>query len=610
MRFTLAVVLLTALRLNAQNDWPVYGHDPGGLRYSPLTQINPKNAGRLERAWTFHSGKAGSQVTPLVIGGIMYITAPNGIYALEPETGKVLWKYAFASVVTRRGVAYWPGDKTTHPRVYASAGSDLVAIDVTTGKLAPGFGEEGLVDMKKGVLGDLPDARLTMASPPAVYKDILITGSNNNEPAPSAGAYGDIRGWDARTGKLLWTFHTVPRKGEPGNETWPGDSWKNRSGVNNWGFMTVDVERGLVFIPLGCPTSDFYGADRPGNGLYGNSLVALDAATGKLKWHQQLVHHDLWDYDLAAPPALFDVTRDGRKIPAVAQITKMGMLFVFDRTTGKPVYGMEERPVPQSKVPGEKTSPTQPFPVKPEPLAKLSFTKDQLYSKTPEHAAFCKALYEDQQLGGASPYQPFPLEGNALTWPSTLGGGNWSGVSVDPKLGYVFTNIMNLAQWGHMEKKTDEKTGEVTYARAAAFGGSYARFWDPANHIPCQEPPFGELVAINSATGDIAWRVPLGIVEELEEKGVHNTGALNLGGSIATASGLVFIGATNDNRIRAFESKTGRELWAGKLDADGQATPITYMGKDGRQYVAIMAGGGSYWGAPAGDALIAFALPK
>ena len=610
MRFTLAVVLLTALRLNAQNDWPVYGHDPGGLRYSPLTQINPKNAGRLERAWTFHSGKAGSQVTPLVIGGIMYITAPNGIYALEPETGKVLWKYAFASVVTRRGVAYWPGDKTTHPRVYASAGSDLVAIDVTTGKLAPGFGEEGLVDMKKGVLGDLPDARLTMASPPAVYKDILITGSNNNEPAPSTGAYGDIRGWDARTGKQLWPFHTVPRKGEPGNETWPGDSWKNRSGVNNWGFMTIDVERGLVFIPLGCPTSDFYGADRPGNGLYGNSLVALDAATGKLKWHQQLVHHDLWDYDLAAPPALFDVTRDGRKIPAVAQITKMGMLFVFDRTTGKPVYGMEERPVPQSKVPGEKTSSTQPFPVKPEPLAKLSFTKDQLYSKTPEHAAFCKALYEDQQLGGASPYQPFPLEGNALTWPSTLGGGNWSGVSVDPKLGYVFTNIMNLAQWGHMEKKTDEKTGEVTYARAAAFGGSYARFWDPANHIPCQEPPFGELVAINSATGDIAWRVPLGIVEELEEKGVHNTGALNLGGSIATASGVVFIGATNDNRIRAFESKTGRELWAGKLDADGQATPITYMGKDGRQYVAIMAGGGSYWGAPAGDALIAFALPK
>ncbi|MES1262022.1 MAG: PQQ-binding-like beta-propeller repeat protein, partial [Acidobacteriota bacterium] len=395
----------------------------------------------------------------------------------------------------------------------------------------------------------------------------------------------------------------------PGNETWEGDSWKNRSGVNNWGFMTVDVERGLVFVTLGCPTSDFYGADRRGNGLYGNSLVALDAATGKLRWHQQLVHHDLWDYDLAAPPALLEITREGKKIPAVAQITKMGMLFVFDRTTGQPVYGMEERAVPQTKVPGEQTSLTQPFPLKPPPLAKLSFTKDEIYSKTPEHAAFCKALYEDQHLSGGGPFLPFPVEGNALTWPSTLGGGNWSGVSVDPTLGYVFTNIMNLAQWGHMEKKIDDQTGEATYARAAAFGGSYARFWDPSNHIPCQEPPFGELVAVNAATGDIAWRVPLGVVEELEARGVHNTGALNLGGSIATASGLVFIAATNDNRIRAFESKTGKELWAGALDADGQATPITYRGKDGRQYVAIMAGGGSYWGAPAGDALIAFALP-
>jgi glucose dehydrogenase len=598
-----------ATALTAQNDWPVYGHDAGGQRYSPLTQITPKNVNKLERAWTFHSGKAGSQVTPLVVGGVMYITAPNGIYALEPETGKVLWKYPVASLVTRRGLAWWPGDAHTHPRVFASAGSDLVALDVTTGKLAPGFGDEGLVDMKKGVLEGLADARLTMASPPAIYKDIVITGSNNNEPAPSQGAYGDVRGWDARTGRLLWTFHTVPRKGEPGNETWAGESWKNRSGVNNWGFMTVDVERGMVFVPLGCLTSDFYGADRHGDGLYGNSLVALDAATGKVRWHRQLVHHDLWDYDLAAPPALLEVNRAGKKISAVAQITKMGMLFVFDRTNGNPVYGMEERAVPQSVVPGEQTSPTQPFPVKPPPLAKMTFRPEDIYSKTPEHASFCKALVEEQHLATTGPFTPFPVEGNALTWPSTLGGGNWSGVSVDPKLGYVFTNIMNLAQWGHMEKKVDTATGQETWVRAAAFGGAYARFWDPANRIPCQDPPFGELVAVNTATGDIAWRTPLGIVEELEAKGVHNTGALNLGGSIATASGLVFIAATNDNRIRAFESKTGKELWAGKIDADGQSTPVTFLGRDGRQYVVIMAGGGSFWGAPAGDALIAFALP-
>ncbi len=345
--------------------------------------------------------------------------------------------------------------------------------------------------------------------------------------------------------------------------------------------------------------------DRHGNGLYGNSLVALDAATGKVKWYQQLVHHDLWDYDVAAPPALFDITRAGRKIPAVAQITKMGMLFVFNRLTGEPVYGMEERPVAQSRVPGEQTSPTQPFPLKPPPLSKMSFAKDDLYTKTPEHAAFCKALYENEKLTNAGPYSPYQPDTNTLAWPSTLGGGNWSGVSIDPKLGYIFTNVMNLAQWGRMEKAPDG-----AWSRAASFGGVYARFWDPKNHIPCQEPPFGELVAVNSSTGDIAWRVPLGIVEELEAQGVHNTGALNLGGSIATAGGLVFIGATNDNRIRAFESKTGKELWAGMLDADGQATPITYQGKDGRQYVVIMAGGGPFWGAPGGDSLIAFALPK
>jgi glucose dehydrogenase len=597
----LMLALLLTLPAVAQTDWPVYGHDPGGMRYSPLTQINPKNVAQLERAWTFSSGKVGSQVTPLVIGGVMYITAPNGVYALQPETGKVLWKYAIASFVTRRGITYWPGDRNTHPRVFTGAGSDLIALDVTTGRPATGFGEEGVVDMKKGVLGELEDARLTMSSPPAIYKDILITGSNNNEPAPSTGAYGDIRGWDARTGKLLWTFHTVPRPGEPGNETWPKDAWKNRSGVNNWGLMTVDVERGLVFVPLGCPTSDFYGADRHGDGLYGNSLVALDVATGKVKWHQQLVHHDLWDYDVAAPPALFEI----RKTPAVAQITKMGLLFIFNRVTGEPIYAMEERPVAQSRVPGEQSSPTQPFPLKPRPLSRMSFTKEDLYSKTPEHAAFCKALFDNEKLTNAGPYSPYQTDANTLAWPSTLGGGNWSGVSIDPKLGYIFTNVMNLAQWGRMEKKADG-----TYARTATFGGNYARFWDPKNHIPCQEPPFGELVAVNSATGDIAWHVPLGIVEELEVKGVHNTGALNLGGSIATAAGLVFIGATNDNRIRAFESKTGKELWAGKLDADGQATPITYQGKDGRQYVVIMAGGGPYWGAPGGDSLVAFALPK
>ena len=603
-----AALLLTTLAA-AQTDWPVYGHDAGGTRHSPLTQITPANVATLERAWTFHGGRPGSQVTPVVVGGIMYITAPEAVHALEPETGKELWQFASPGI-TRRGLAWWPGNAAMHPRLFVSSNSDLLAIDATTGKLAPGFGNEGKVDMKKGVLGDLPDARFAMQSPPAIYKDIVITGSNNNEPAPSQGAYGDVRGWDAKTGKLLWTFHTVPRPGEPGNETWPGDSWKNRSGVNNWGLMTLDMERGLVFVPLGAPTTDFYGADRPGIGLYGNSLVALDAATGKVKWFQQLVHHDVWDYDLAAPPAMIEATMNGKKVPAVAQITKMGMLFVFERTTGKPIWGMEERKVAASKVPGEKTSPTQPFPLKPEPLSKMTFTPADIYTATPEHAAFCKALWENEKMFTEGPYTPMSAEGNALTYPSTLGGGNWSGVSYDPKLGYIFTNIMNLAQWGHMEQRKDPQTGAVSWARTSSTGTAYGRFWDPANHIPCQNPPFGELVAVDMKTGNIAWRTPLGTVDALEAKGIHNTGSLNLGGSITTASGLVFIGAANDAKFRAFDSKTGKELWSAKLDAVGQATPITYFGKDGRQYVVIMAAGGPYWGSPGGDALIAFALPN
>jgi quinoprotein glucose dehydrogenase len=418
------------------------------------------------------------------------------------------------------------------------------------------------------------------------------------------GAYGDVRGWDAKTGKLLWTFHTVSRMGEPGSETWPTGGWRNRSGTNVWGFFTVDTKRGIVYLPLGAPTSDFYGADRVGDGLYGNSLVALDARNGEKKWHRQLVHHDIWDYDLAAPPALFDIRRAGRVIPAVAEITKMGLLFVFDRVTGEPVYGIEERPVPQTTIPGEVTAKTQPFPVKPPPLAKNTFQLDEIYDRSREHAQFCKELFATNQMEIGPPYTPLPIEGNALFFPSTLGGGNWGGVSIDPSLGLLFVNVMNVGQWGHMEKRGAE------FIRTSAYG-PYARFWNRETHIPCQNPPFGELVAVDLASGDIAWRSVLGRIESLEAIGVRDTGSLNLGGSIATAGGLVFIGATNDSRFRAFDSKTGKLLWETKLEASGHSGPITYMGRDGRQYVAIMAaGGGAFLGGGFSNTLVAFALPE
>ncbi|MCC6858429.1 MAG: PQQ-binding-like beta-propeller repeat protein [Bryobacterales bacterium] len=582
--------------------WPAFGNDPGAMRYSPLRQIHAGNAGRLKPAWTFRMGKPGSEAVPIVVDGVMYLTAPDGVYALVPETGELLWKYE-AAPVALRGLAYWKGSGGLHSRVFTGNGHYLLALDVTTGRPAPGFANEGRLDLKQGVLGDLPDARYVLQSPPAVFGDVVITGSSNGEGAPARGAYGDIRGWDARTGKLLWTFHTVPRPGEAGAETWPPDGWRNRSGTNVWGFFSVDVKRGIVYAPLGSPTADFYGKDRPGDNLYGNSLVALDARTGRKKWHQQLVHHDIWDYDLAAPPALFDIRRGGRVIPAVAQITKMGLLFVFDRLTGEPVYGMEERPVPQSNVPGETTSKTQPFPLKPPPLAKNTFRPGEMYDRSPEHARFCRELFENNRMKIGPPYTPLPLEGNALFFPSTLGGGNWGGVSVDPVLGRLFVNVMHIGQWGHMEKRGEE------YVRTSAYG-TYARFWNPQTRVPCSNPPFGELVAVDLASGDIAWRSVLGRIESLEAIGVRDTGSPNLGGSIATAGGLVFIGATNDARLRAYESGSGKLLWETKLEASAHSSPITYMGRDGRQYVAVMAaGGGGFLGGGVSNALAAFALP-
>lgn len=600
-RYALLLVLLGTSGF-AQTDWPNFGNDPGAMRYSPLRQIDRGNVARLSPAWTFRTGKPGSEAVPVVVNGVMYLTAPDGIYALVPETGDLLWKYA-ASPVALRGLAWWPGGGGTHPRVFAGNGPYLLALDATTGKPAPGFGDEGRVDLKKGVLGDLPDARFALESPPAVFGDIVITGSSNGEGRPTKGAYGDIRGWDARTGRLLWTFHTVARPGEEGADTWPKDGWKNRSGTNTWGFFTVDVARGIVYVPLGCPTSDFWGADRAGDGLYGNSLVALDARTGKKLWHRQLVHHDLWDYDLAAPPALFDIRRGRKTIPAVAEITKMGLLFVFDRVTGEPVYGIEERPVPPSAVPGEAASKTQPFPLKPAPLARDTFRMEDLYNRSPEHARFCRELFADNHMTIGAPYTPLPVDGNVLEFPSTLGGGNWGGVSVDPVAERLFVNVMNIGQWGHMEKRGEE------WVRTSAYG-PYARFWDRESRIPCQNPPFGELVAVDLATGEIAWRSVLGTVDALEARGVHDTGALNLGGSIATAGGLVFIAATNDSRFRAFDSGTGRVLWETKLEASGHTSPLTWLGRDGRQYVALMAqGGGAFLGGGLSNALVAYALP-
>ncbi len=618
-RMAAGVLLVTSIAVGAwqakpqrpDGDWPSFGRDPGARRYSPLAQINSKNVASLAEAWTFDTGINNLQVTPTVIDGFMYFTGGSIVFALDPETGKTVWTFRAEGAVSRRGVAYWPGSGAISARLFSGAGDGrMVALDAKTGAVVPEFGERGYVDLKASVRGDV-DGKLELITPPVVYKDVVITGGSNQEQEPSQGLYGDIRGWDARSGKLIWSFHTVPRPGEPGIETWEGDSWKNRSGTNAWTFMTVDVERGLIFAPTGSPTSDFYGADRKGKNLYGNSLIALDAATGKLKWSQQLVHHDLWDWDLPAAPTLIEVTRGGRRIPAVAQITKMSLLFIFDRTTGEPLHGLEEMPVPRSDVPGEASWPTQPFPVKPPPLSRTTFdpAKD-FYTLTPEHAAYCRDLWDKNKMSTKSMFTPTGLEGTMVMFPSTLGGGNWSGLSFDPVRGLVFANIMNLGQVARMEQRTDPASGAVTYKRTSPWGTAYGRFWNPTTKVPCSAPPFGELVAVDVNRGAIVWRVPLGVFDDLKARGFDKTGTPNIGGSIVTAGGVIFIGATIDRRFRAFDAATGAPLWETLLDASAHATPMTFMGRNGRQYVVIAASGDGILGSPPGSKIVAFALAK
>ena len=617
-QFAIAVACVSAVSVGvvAQNDWRTYGNDPGHTRFSTLTQITPENVTRLTKAWEFDTRTPGRkwQNTPVVIDNTMYITLQNGgVVALEPETGRELWRFE-TQVRGRsvRSVAYWPGDADASPRLLYGASDKLWALDPKTGTPLDSFGVKGAADVHPGHPASQPKPTpnaaasdsdgprrqggggpggqggggfgtgFSFSSPPAIYKNLAILGGSQGENA-FVGPPGDVQAIDVKTGKRVWRFRTVPQPGEPNFGTW-GEGWRDRGGPAVWGLLTVDTERGMVFLPTANPGGSFYGGDRPGDNLYAVSVVALDANTGAYKWHYQTTRHDIFDADLAGAPALIDVVRDGKRIPAVAQITKMGgMLFILDRLTGKPLYAVEERPVPKSNVPGEVTPATQPFPQKPAPWARLGMTKGDLTTVTPESQKYCAEWWAREQMYNDGPYTPYGFKGTSVVFSGTIGGGNWGGVAFNPQLGYIFVNTSNLATIGRM---VPDPQNPGKYRNELA----YTRFWDD-NKYPCQQPPWGELVAVNANTGDIAWKIPLGIYPELIAKGIPPTGTPNLGGPIATATGLVFIGATKDSRFRAIDAKTGKELWYAQLEAQGAATPMTFMARNGTQYVVIAAGG-------------------
>jgi glucose dehydrogenase len=616
IRFIGAAVLMSAFApgiATAQNDWPAYGRDPGAQRYSPLTQISPGNASQLIEAWRYETkpsssdGKARtSNTTPLMVNNVLYFATPyQSLVAIEADTGKRIWAFDHQHAArTSRGIAYWPGDRGAPPTIFfGTEDGFLVAVNARTGKLVPGFAREGELDLKPGVKADeVANAPYGLNGAPAVYKNLVFTGSHLQDYG-SFGGRGDVRAWDATTGKLVWTFHTVPLPGEAGHETWLNDGWKNRSGVNVWNTFTVDAQTGTLLMPVGGPSDDRYGGDRPGANLFGNSLVAVDAMTGKLKWYLQTVHHDLWDTDLPPQPTLVDVVKDGKKIPALIQGGKTGLIFILDRRTGKAIFGMEERPVPKGDVPGEWYSPTQPFPLKPPQLARSTWKRDEITKFTPEQQKYCEDLFKNAQNDG--PFAPVRMT-DTVVFPGPDGGFNWGGGSYDPRLGYYFINSHDrgavqkmAAQVPATERPQGKISGAGDLSQMPFVRKTVGSINNPATGWPCQSPPWGELFAINVNNGDVAWRVPFGRVESLEKIGVMNTGSYNIGGSVATASGVLFIGATDDQRFHAYESKTGKLLWETKLPANAYANPITYLGKDGKQYVVISAQ----------ETVVAFRLP-
>lgn len=637
-----ALSVADAQKQKLSGDWSAYGRDAGASRFSPLDQINRGNIAKLKNAWTYRTGaeevkaagakNAAFESTPILVDGLLYLTTPySRVIALDPATGAEKWIFdpqialdRRYSEQTSRGVSAWPAatdKKKASRRIFvATLDARLIALDAATGKTISDFGENGQVDLKRdvrfGKYNDYQNYQVT--SPPAVIGNLVVVGSAIGDNGGVEMERGVVRAYDTVTGKLRWSFDPIPTaEKDPAHKTWAGESSTKTGAANAWSIISADAERDLVFIPTSSPSPDFYGGERKGDNRYANSVVAIKASTGKVVWHFQVVHHDLWDYDVPAQPMLINIKQQGKEIPAVVIGTKMGMLFVLDRRDGKPVFPIEERPVPKSDVPGEQASATQPFPKLPRPLVPHQLKAEDAWGLTDKDRAYCRDKIASLRNEGI--YTPPSVKGT-LAIPGNVGGMNWSGMSFDPTRNLLFVNtnvlpfeVRLIPRDEYNKMRETGATNRVKGEFGRQTGTPYAMYREPLmspTGTPCIPPPWGKLTAVDMTTGEIRWDVPLGRIPQLALFGskAAEYGSINLGGSMVTAGGLVFISAAMDEKLRAFDSETGKVIWEGQLPASAQAAPMTYS-IDGKQFVVICAGGHGKLGTKRGDSVVAFALP-